>query len=169
MHNFKISSCELTSEIYLLILDFNVIGPCPPCPKVVKSKCFCGQTAPATKRCFDKDWSCGKPCKKKLSCGQHFCPIPCHEGNICPPCNKKSVQLCSCKKQQKECHCSEPQWQCEDKCGKKLACGYHMCEVICHEGDQCPPCPLSELRHCPCGKTTYKVHKIFFLTFPACF
>jgi len=132
-------------------------GPCPPCPKVVKSKCFCGQTAPATKRCFDKDWSCGKPCKKKLSCGQHFCPIPCHEGNICPPCNKKSVQLCSCKKQQKECHCSEPQWQCEDKCGKKLACGYHMCEVICHEGDQCPPCPLSELRHCPCGKTTYKL------------
>ena len=32
-----------------------------------------------------------------------------------------------------------------------------MCEVICHEGDQCPPCPLSEVRHCPCGKNTYKV------------
>ena len=32
-----------------------------------------------------------------------------------------------------------------------------MCEVICH-GGVCPPCPLSELRHCPCGKTTHKVH-----------
>ena len=38
-------------------------GPCPPCPKDVKSKCFCGQSAPATKRCFDKKWSCGKPCR----------------------------------------------------------------------------------------------------------
>ena len=65
--------------------------------------------------------------------------------------------MCLCKKQQKECHCSEPQWQCEDKCGKKLACGYHVCEVICHQGDQCPPCPLSQVRHCPCGKTTYQV------------
>ena len=31
-----------------------------------------------------------------------------------------------------------------------------MCEVICHEG-QCPPCPLSQQRHCPCGKNTYQV------------
>ena len=109
-----------------------------------------------SKLCFDKAWSCGKPCKKRLSCGQHFCPVPCHEG-VCPPCNKKSVQLCLCKKQQKESNCSEPKWQCKDKCGKKLGCGYHVCEVICHEGDICPPCPLSQLRHCPCGKTTYQL------------
>ena len=122
---------------------------------LVKSKCFCGQSAPATKRCFDKNWSCGKPCRKKLACGKHTCPVPCHDGP-CPPCDKKSVQLCLCQRNQKMLNCSEPQWQCEEKCGKKLGCGYHMCEVVCHEGP-CPPCPLSQLRHCPCGKSTYQV------------
>jgi NF-X1-type zinc finger protein NFXL1 len=136
-------------------------GPCPPCPKVVKSKCYCGQTAPATKRCFDKNWSCGKPCSQKLSCQQHLCPIPCHEGNTCPPCNKKSVQLCLCQRHQRQCDCSEPQWSCQDKCGKKLACGYHMCEQICHS-KECPPCPLSQLRTCPCGKSQYQVCSIDF-------
>ena len=132
-------------------------GPCPPCPQVVKSKCFCGQTAPSTKRCFNKNWSCGKPCKKKLTCGQHLCPIPCHEEKTCPPCEKKSVQLCLCQRHQKLCDCSEPQWQCQDKCGNKLDCGYHMCEVTCHERNDCPPCPLSQVRHCPCGKSQYQV------------
>ena len=142
-------------EIFLKICHFS--GPCPPCPKMVKSHCFCGQTAPATKRCFDKYWSCGKPCGKLLSCGQHKCGKPCHQGE-CPPCDKKSVQLCYCQKHQKLCDCSEPQWECEEKCGKKLLCGFHMCEVICHEiGQECPPCPLSQTRHCPCGKNTYQL------------
>lgn len=131
-------------------------GPCPPCPKVVKAQCFCNNTAPATKRCFDKKWSCGKPCQRQLNCGQHTCPIPCHEGDTCPPCDKKSVQLCLCHRNQKLCDCCEPQWQCLEKCGKKLDCGFHVCEVICHAG-QCPPCPLSQVRHCPCGKNTYKL------------
>lgn len=131
-------------------------GPCPPCPKMVKVDCFCGQSAPATKRCFDKKWSCGKPCRRDLNCGHHKCPEACHEGQECPPCNKTSVQLCKCNRHQRQCDCAEPQWQCEDKCRKPLSCGYHMCEIVCHEGE-CPPCPLSQLRTCPCGKSHYKL------------
>ena len=123
----------------------------------MQSGCYCGQTAPATKRCFEKFWSCGKPCGKLLSCGQHKCSTPCHAGE-CPPCNKKSVQLCKCQKNQKLINCSEGEWQCQEKCQKKLACGFHRCEIICHDaGDECPPCPLSQIRHCPCGKSQYQV------------
>ena len=57
-------------------------GPCPPCPKVrslsncrtipltrtvlqvVTSGCHCGKSAPSTRRCHDKEWSCGKTCGK---------------------------------------------------------------------------------------------------------
>ena len=123
----------------------------------MQSGCYCGQTAPATKRCFEKFWSCGKPCGKLLSCGQHKCSTPCHAGE-CPPCNKKSVQLCLCQKNQKLCNCCEPEWQCKEKCQEKLGCGFHRCEIICHDaGDECPPCPLSQIRHCPCGKSQYQV------------
>lgn len=63
-------------------------GPCPPCPKTVPSaRCHCGKAAPSTRRCFDRNWSCGQPCGRTLNCGQHPCPNPCHEGE-CEPCTK---------------------------------------------------------------------------------
>jgi hypothetical protein len=38
-------------------------------------------------------------------------------------------------------------------CGKRLACGNHLCEEICHSG-KCGSCPRSGVRKCPCGKTS---------------
>ena len=100
---------------------------------MVMAKCHCGTSAPSSRRCFDKAWSCGKPCKKILNCGQHTCPLPCHPGG-CQPCQKTSVQWCQCRRQQKQCQCAMPQWKCEERCNKKLKCGHHVCDLICHKG-----------------------------------
>ena len=130
-------------------------GPCPPCPKMVTQECFCGQSAPATRRCYNKKWSCNKPCNRPLGCGLHPCPNPCHEGD-CNSCQKTSVQLCLCKRHQKQCHCATPEWQCQEKCLKPLSCGHHRCDIICHQGE-CPPCHLSLVRKCPCGKSKHQL------------
>ncbi len=122
---------------------------------MVTSACHCTNSAPSTRRCYDRAWSCGKPCGRTLNCGQHPCPLPCHEGE-CQPCQKTSVQLCQCRRKQQQTLCATPEWRCEEKCGKKLGCGHHMCDLVCHSGE-CPPCPLSEVRRCPCGKSTYKL------------
>ncbi len=130
-------------------------GACPPCPKTVTAPCHCGNSAPAMRRCFDKTWSCGKPCNKLLNCGQHRCAEPCHAG-ACQPCAKTSVQPCRCLRRTEKRPCASPQWQCEEKCGLGLSCGHHKCDLVCHAGN-CPPCPLSLTRKCPCGKSTYKL------------
>lgn len=38
------------------------------------------------------------------------------------------------------------------KCMKPYSCGYHQCELVCHQGE-CGECPKSLIRTCPCGKT----------------
>ena len=74
----------------------------------------------------------------------------------CPPCSKKSLQLCQCKRNKKECDCATPDWHCTESCGRPLGCGHHLCDLVCHEGP-CPPCPLSQLRSCPCGKSRHQL------------
>ncbi|KAI4470848.1 nuclear transcription factor x-box binding 1 nfx1 [Holotrichia oblita] len=130
-------------------------GPCPPCPKTVNVSCYCGSKPAKPQRCSNKDWSCGSPCNKLRSCNKHRCIQPCHRGD-CEPCPKKSVQKCICGLNQKLRDCASPIWQCEKECGKPLDCGHHNCLKICHSGN-CGPCELSELRTCPCGKSTYQL------------
>ncbi|XP_048589157.1 NF-X1-type zinc finger protein NFXL1 isoform X2 [Nematostella vectensis] len=126
-------------------------GPCPPCPKTVRTRCHCGTQAPSVRRCGAKDWSCSRPCGKLLSCGHHSCQTPCHAGD-CPPCPKESVQSCLCGKQESKRPCASPDWQCQKICGRTLSCGFHICEKVCHSG-LCGDCPRSGERSCPCGKT----------------
>lgn len=127
---------------FLFLLFFR-LGPCPPCPKTVRVSCHCGSAAPIVRRCSAKEWSCGKPCGKLLSCGHHNCETPCHSGIIitctsywvftssysilnlrrnshstqfagdCLPCPKESVQNCLCGKFQSKRSCANPEWQCE--------------------------------------------------------
>lgn len=40
---------------------------------------------------------------------------------------------------------------CGQKCEKKLGCGNHLCDQICHEGD-CAPCEVKYTAKCWCGK-----------------
>ncbi|XP_049812218.1 NF-X1-type zinc finger protein NFXL1 [Schistocerca nitens] len=128
-------------------------GPCPPCPKMVRSTCYCGKQPPRPQRCCKKEWSCGSVCGRKLSCGRHECPEQCHPGD-CSPCPRTSKQHCVCGAASQIRQCADPVWHCDKVCGKNLSCGYHSCEQVCHAGP-CGDCPLSGPRTCPCGKASF--------------
>ncbi|MCD7452469.1 NF-X1-type zinc finger protein nfxl2 [Datura stramonium] len=128
-------------------------GPCPSCPKLVKSKCFCGAVEDV-KRCGFKNFSCNGVCKNLLDCNTHRCNEICHEGD-CPPCKAKGMFKCQCGKVEMKRECFDRFFRCENPCEKLLGCGRHKCEKGCHEGD-CGDCPLQGKRTCPCGKRVYE-------------
>ncbi|XP_051138149.1 NF-X1-type zinc finger protein NFXL2 [Andrographis paniculata] len=127
-------------------------GPCPACPKLVRTRCFCGKLEDV-RRCGFKDFSCNEVCKKPLECGTHRCSDICHDG-LCPPCRKKGVYRCQCRKVEIERECCDRVFRCENACNKMLDCGRHTCARGCHEGE-CGSCPLQGKRACPCGKKLY--------------
>nr|GMC95946.1 NF-X1-type zinc finger protein NFXL2 [Ipomoea batatas] len=128
-------------------------GPCPSCPKLVKSRCFCGAVQDM-KRCGFKNFSCNGVCKKVLACKTHRCNETCHDGE-CPPCDAKAVYKCQCGKVKMERQCFERDFRCDNPCAELLGCGRHKCERGCHEGE-CGKCPLQGKRTCPCGKRVYE-------------
>ncbi|KAJ0046280.1 hypothetical protein Pint_06519 [Pistacia integerrima] len=128
-------------------------GPCPSCPKLVKSSCFCGKVHEA-RRCGFKNFSCNKSCSKPLDCGSHKCLQICHDG-ACPPCKARAVYRCQCGRVQQERECCERDFRCENECKRLLSCGKHVCEKGCHTGE-CGDCPLQGKRTCPCGKREYE-------------
>ncbi|KAM7290375.1 NF-X1-type zinc finger protein NFXL1 [Ixodes scapularis] len=129
-------------------------GPCPPCPKMVRSSCHCGRAQPTARRCSTRLWSCEGPCGKTLACGRHPCPKTCHPGE-CDPCPKKSRRSCRCGANAMDRPCATPDWQCDKVCGKRLLCGQHTCKSVCH-GGPCGACPRSGPRTCPCGKSKWE-------------
>ncbi|KAK9700013.1 hypothetical protein RND81_08G211100 [Saponaria officinalis] len=128
-------------------------GPCPSCPKLVKSRCFCGGFEDV-RRCGFKEFSCNKKCNRVLDCGIHRCSEICHDG-FCPPCREKGVYKCQCGRMKEERECCDRVFRCENPCGRGLECGKHVCERGCHEGE-CGQCPFQGKRSCPCGKTVYE-------------
>ncbi|XP_010920864.2 NF-X1-type zinc finger protein NFXL2 [Elaeis guineensis] len=128
-------------------------GPCPPCPKLVTSRCFCGSREDV-RRCAQKHFSCNQPCPKPLPCRTHRCPERCHEGP-CPPCEVRGMYRCACGKTEEERECSERGFRCERPCDGMLSCGKHKCDRGCHAGP-CGNCPLQGRRTCPCGKKEYR-------------
>ncbi|XP_021769188.1 NF-X1-type zinc finger protein NFXL2-like [Chenopodium quinoa] len=128
-------------------------GPCPSCPKLVKSKCFCGGVQDV-RRCGFKEFSCNKQCNKVLDCGIHRCSEICHNDE-CPPCREKGVYRCQCGKVKEERECCDRDFRCDNPCGQGLDCGKHVCERGCHEG-VCGHCPLKGRRTCPCGRRVYE-------------
>ncbi|XP_042447184.1 NF-X1-type zinc finger protein NFXL2-like [Zingiber officinale] len=128
-------------------------GPCPPCPKLVNSRCFCG-SRDDVRRCAQKLFSCNKTCSKPLPCRRHQCTERCHEGP-CPPCRVRGVFSCACLKSKEERECSEREFKCDRPCTGMLQCGKHSCDRGCHSGP-CGDCPLQGRRTCPCGKKEHK-------------
>ncbi|KAE9465208.1 hypothetical protein C3L33_02889, partial [Rhododendron williamsianum] len=128
-------------------------GPCPSCPKLVKSRCFCGGLEDV-RRCGFKDFSCNGVCGKLLDCEKHRCGEICHEGG-CPPCKAKGVYRCQCGRLKEERECCDRDFRCGDPCGEMLGCGKHFCGRGCHVGE-CGECPLQGKRGCPCGKRVYE-------------
>lgn len=128
-------------------------GPCPSCPKLVKSRCFCGSVEDV-RRCGFKNFSCNNVCSKLLDCRAHRCTEICHDGP-CPPCRVRGTYRCQCRKteEEKEC-CDRVNFRCENPCEKMLGCRRHVCQKGCHSGE-CGPCPFQGKRTCPCGKRVY--------------
>lgn len=129
-------------------------GPCPSCPKLVTSTCYCS-AANDVRRCGFKKFSCLNACKKLLDCGVHKCSETCHDGP-CPPCRARGVYRCQCGRVEKEGECCERSFRCESPCGKVLPCGKHACGKGCHVAGECGECPLQGKRTCPCGKRAYQ-------------
>jgi len=158
-------------------------GPCPPCSLMGPTQhCFCGKRA-ITRRCVDTDyehgWSCGEICGEIMSCGEHRCLEPCHEGP-CGACEVRVPARCYCGQVQKDILCHDrakekissqahigadgtlvvEKWtgtfQCLNQCSRPFDCGKHKCKVSCHQQDAAAPhCPRSPdvVSRCPCGKT----------------
>ncbi|KAL0003377.1 hypothetical protein SO802_017158 [Lithocarpus litseifolius] len=129
-------------------------GPCPSCPKLIKSKCYCGAVS-EVRRCGFKNFSCNNLCSKRLQCGVHKCAQPCHDGP-CPPCAARAVYACRCGKEKQERECHDREFRCEGACNRALKCGKHRCGKGCHEIGGCGECPLQGKRACPCGKRVYE-------------
>ena len=129
-------------------------GPCPPCAKTVNQNCYCGQDF-QIRRCGKEQWSCGKQCLSLKTCGQHSCFDICHPGS-CPPCSMVQAPLkCLCGKNKKILECGKYTWKCDLLCGLILSCVNHRCEQYCHRVNECPPCPRTFSRSCPCGGTKH--------------
>ncbi|KAG0363460.1 FKBP12-associated protein [Mortierella sp. AD032] len=126
------------------------LGPCAPCKLTISVDCRCGSTH-VSRICSEMDLhsaigngvpTCSKPCRGLRSCGKHQCTTRC-----CPakPQAKGSVKMDLISQ---EAHA------CTLVCGKKLQCGVHTCEMLCHKG-HCNPCldaSFDELS-CSCGRT----------------
>ncbi|KAE8714837.1 NF-X1-type zinc finger protein NFXL2 [Hibiscus syriacus] len=128
-------------------------GPCPSCPKSIKTRCFCGSVEDF-RRCGFKNFSCNRHCNKRLDCNKHNCYEICHPGT-CPPCRARETYRCRCGKKEEKKDCCDRDFRCENECKKLLTCGKHVCERGCHRG-ACGECPLQGRRTCPCGERVYE-------------
>ncbi|XP_055848662.1 protein shuttle craft [Episyrphus balteatus] len=154
----KLLNCELHT-----CLEKCHEGKCKPCEHKVEQKCHCGkhdrQVACTRDSHEKKTYSCGKPCGKDLSCGNHKCKDCCHVGE-CRPCKSSPEQATSCPcgkmpivlEQRKSC--LDPIPVCDGICNKTLRCGKavhpHHCTSKCHLGN-CPPCNKQTAVKCRCG------------------
>ncbi|CAH9141046.1 unnamed protein product [Cuscuta epithymum] len=142
-------------------------GPCPPCKAFAPPRsCPCGRKR-ITTRCSDRKsvLTCGQRCNKLLSCGRHRCEQTCHVGS-CDHCQVRVSAFCFCKKKTEVVLCGDMAvkgeinvehgvFACSSRCDKKLSCGNHACQEICHPGP-CGDCVLSpdKVKTCCCGKTS---------------
>ncbi|XP_026556817.1 transcriptional repressor NF-X1 isoform X1 [Pseudonaja textilis] len=131
-------------------------GPCPSCPAFMTKKCECGRTSHSVRCGYSTAIQCTNICGNVLNCGKHNCTQICHSGK-CLPCELTVKQVCYCGSTSREvlCGASEDWFSCLRTCGKKLSCGMHSCEQVCHP-QPCQPCPrLPQIVHCcPCGQTS---------------
>uniref|UniRef100_A0A3P8TRS1 Nuclear transcription factor, X-box binding like 1 n=1 Tax=Amphiprion percula TaxID=161767 RepID=A0A3P8TRS1_AMPPE len=101
--------------------------PCPPCQVPIPTSCF-GEHEVSPVPCHRQGrFSCGRPCGRPLTCGNHTCSRECHlvtDGNKCEV--------------------------CEEGCSKPRPPGCpHPCPRSCHRED-CPPCSQMIRQRCHC-------------------
>ncbi|KAF8067912.1 hypothetical protein FPV67DRAFT_1626152 [Lyophyllum atratum] len=140
---------------------------CPGCQgkrEIVPSGywCFCNSTAEPKPPRLATPHSCANPCSRvrESGCG-HPCPLPCHPGP-CPPCQVTTRLECYCpQKKIMAFRCGVDKGKkrdlsCGSVCRRKLGCGNHVCEEVCHEGP-CAACLVREEVKCWCGSSTKEI------------
>lgn len=110
---------------------------CAPCTVFVKKKCFCGADSKESVYCYLTGYSCGRTCKKRLSCGRHTCTRVCHENE----CEQPEKPICTKP-------CPVVRFSCK-----------HTCSLPCHRST---PCPISDCKEqikisCECGNKTDRI------------
>ncbi|KAF9905744.1 FKBP12-associated protein [Linnemannia zychae] len=122
------------------------LGACAPCKIPVMVHCRCGSSQ-VQRVCSDMGLygdeppTCDRPCRGLRACGKHQCTNRCCPAKNQPKSKKGDLAAL-------EAHI------CTLTCGKKLQCGVHTCEMLCHKG-YCNPCmnaSFDELS-CACGRT----------------
>ncbi|CAG8474019.1 1703_t:CDS:2 [Diversispora eburnea] len=126
-------------------------GECKPCTVKVRIKCRCGSTE-FEKICSEVTGKSGEPplcekiCKMLRNCRKHECNTKC-----CPSANIKQKHSKRRFIPQEE---EDLNHICTLICGKKLQCGKHNCQLLCHSGPcmRCLEATFEELS-CHCGQT----------------
>ncbi|KAI1188966.1 hypothetical protein F5B17DRAFT_393600 [Nemania serpens] len=134
-------------------------GPCPSCLEAVfeEISCNCGKTVlQPPQPCGTKAPECRFDCTRSRPCGHPQVAHNCHPDDLpCPKCPFLVEKRCICGKKtlkNQPCWFEEP--RCGLPCGKKLKCGTHSCNKLCHRPGACEDEGASG-SHCqqPCGKT----------------
>eukprot|EP00033_Pygsuia_biforma_P000863 GCRY01001002.1.p1 GENE.GCRY01001002.1~~GCRY01001002.1.p1 ORF type:complete len:1305 (+),score=269.72 GCRY01001002.1:43-3957(+) len=105
-------------------------GPCAPCNKGLEARCFCGK---------ETRWEmCGALPHDQTH--RHRSAVPAEAGEGLFRVDLDPVTP------QPHTH------SCGQRCLSVLACGNHLCPLLCHSGP-CPPCPFTpeSTTKCPCG------------------
>lgn len=133
-------------------------GNCGPCLESSSEDlvCNCGRTiVPAPVRCGTTLPLCPYQCTRRKECGHRPEPHHCHEDNIpCPKCTALVTKKCQCEKQNLVANvmCYQDRVSCFKICGKKLSCGVHECQKVCHiPGDCQKKCTEKCLKPRKCG------------------
>ncbi|GAA95438.1 uncharacterized protein L969DRAFT_44960 [Mixia osmundae IAM 14324] len=100
---------------------------------------------------------CDRVCGRKLSCGNHTCPLNDHAGK-CPSCLQSSFE-------ELICHCGLTVIEPPVRCGTVIICnrpcirphppcGHPKVPHACHETEECPACPFLTAKACQCHRQT---------------
>ncbi|KAI0107487.1 hypothetical protein GGR51DRAFT_149565 [Nemania sp. FL0031] len=134
-------------------------GPCPSCLEAIfeEISCNCGRTVlQPPQPCGTRAPDCRFDCTRPRPCGHPQVSHNCHLDDIpCPKCPFLMEKKCVCGKKtlkNQPCWFEEP--KCGLPCGRKLKCGTHSCNKLCHRPGTCEDEGISG-SHCqqPCGKT----------------
>ncbi|CZT53118.1 related to cysteine-rich protein NFX-1 [Rhynchosporium secalis] len=133
-------------------------GPCASCLEAVFEdiSCACGRTVlQPPQPCGTTPPECRFDCTRRPNCGHPQIKHQCHEDTEdCPKCPFLVEKPCVCGKKTLK---NQPCWFTEVRCGlpcnKKLRCGNHFCQKMCHRNGQCEDAASSCTQACGRKKT----------------
>lgn len=133
-------------------------GPCGNCLEAVfdEISCACGRTVLYPPQpCGSRPPECRHECTRERTCGHPQIKHHCHEDSeSCPKCPFLMEKPCCCGKRNLK---NQPCWFTEVKCGlpcgKRLKCGIHFCQSLCHRPGRCEDATSACVQLCGRKKT----------------